>query len=80
MKAFRKSLASTDRHRRPDVGSGLADPGARDQLDLLVWIDPGLRAEVNVDASGASGPCPPPGDGGLGRTRRLAFTVDLRRG
>jgi len=38
----------------------LAPKEARDQLDLLVTIDPSLRVvEVNVDASGFNGPCPP---------------------
>ena len=57
---------------------------ARDQLDLLVWIDPGLRVvEVNVDASGASGALPASQameDFRAANGDAWRFTVDLRRG
>jgi fibronectin type 3 domain-containing protein len=62
----------------------LAPKEARDQLDLLVTIDPSLRVvEVNVDATGFNGPLP--GTQAM-RDFRAAhgeawrFTVDLRRG
>ena len=62
----------------------LAPKEARDQLDLLVTIDPSLRVvEVNVDATSFNGPVP--GAQAM-RDFRAAhgsawrFTVDLRRG
>ena len=62
----------------------LAPKEARDQLDLLVTIDPSLRVvEVNVDATGFNGPLP--GAQAMQDFRAehgtaWRFTVDLRRG
>ena len=57
---------------------------ARDQLDLLVYVDPGLRVvEVNVDATGYNGPLPgrqAMQDFRVEHGLAWRFTVDLRRG
>ncbi|PWB70000.1 MAG: hypothetical protein C3F15_14310, partial [Holophagae bacterium] len=62
----------------------LAPKEARDQLDLLVTIDPSLRVvEVNVDAAGFNGPLPAfqaMEDFRAENGSAWRFTVDLRRG
>ena len=57
---------------------------ARDQLDLLAWVDPSLRVvESNVDATGYSGPLPAFQAMEAFRAEHGSawrFTIDLRRG